>query len=323
MLEESYIDAFLVAHGGRLVTEDYFNHMTQDTHHLLNSVTKSFVGMLAGIAVGEGLLDPEQLIAHYLPELDGSAWEGATVRHLLDMTTGVKYEEEYSDPETDFWKEAAVVGWSPALVDENTPASLFDYARSLRGQDQENGSKFYYRSVNTNVLGMILEKVMDVPLGDSLTDALWSNLHTWHDASIVVDPVGFPYVGAGMSACARDLVNFGLMMINDGMLCGQQIVPAAWVRDTIAGDASSKQCFKDGAYGEAMAGWHYRNQVWVKDSEGGVMLAIGIHGQGIYMDKRNNVVIVVLSSQPASLDLEMNFDIVAGMDSIATHLGAD
>ena len=319
MIDDSYTDSFLVLKSGAIVTEQYYNNMTADSHHLMNSMTKSFVGMLAGIAVERGLLNPEALITEYLPGLDNSAWEGATVRHLLDMTAGAYYHEDYADPEADFWKEAAIVGWRPALVDENTPGSLYDYARSLQGKDQENGSMFHYRTVTTNVIGMILEKTMGGRLGDLLTEEIWSKLAPRNDANVVVDKLGALYVGAGMSACARDLANFGMMMINDGSLNGRQIVPAGWIQDSITGDETSSACYESSEYA-AFGFSHYRNQVWIKDSAAQVMLALGIHGQIIYMDKLNDLVMVKLSTQPESVDMDMFMDAFAAMDAIAAKL---
>ena len=321
MIEDSYTDSFLVVKSGAIVTEQYTNNMTLDSHHLLNSVTKSFVGMLAGIAVERGLLDPEASVTKYLPDLDNSAWEGATVRHLLDMTAGANYHEDYAEPEADFWKESAVVGWRPALVDESTPETLFDYAKSLEGKDQDNGAMFHYRTVTTNVIGMILEQVMGRGLGELLTDEIWSKLSPRNDANVVVDKVGALYVGAGMSACTRDLANFGMAMINDGKINAQQVLSTHWIQDTVEGDSTSRQCYLDSDYA-ALGLSHYRNQVWVKDRDKSVTLALGIHGQIIYMDKSSDVVIVKLSTQPESVNLDMFVDAFAAMDAIAKNLSA-
>lgn len=321
MIGASYTDSFLVVKSGAIVTEQYFNNMAPDSHHLMNSVTKSFVGMLAGIAAERGLLDPQASITKYLPDLDNSAWEGATVRHLLDMTAGANYHEDYADPMADFWKESAVVGWRPALVDESSPETLYDYAKSLEGKDQENGAMFHYRTVTTNILGMILEQVMDKGLGELLTDEIWSKLSPRNDANVIVDKVGALYVGAGMSACTRDLANFGMAMINEGQINGQQVLPAQWIQDTVEGDSSSRQCYLDSEYA-ALGLAHYRNQVWVKDRDKSVTLALGIHGQIIYMNKSSDVVIVKLSTQPDSVDLDMFVDAFAAMDAIADKLSA-
>jgi hypothetical protein len=321
MLEHSYTDSFLVAKSGVIVLERYFNNMNVDSMHLLNSVTKSFIGMLAGIAVSRGLLDPQSLVTDYLPELSNSAWEGTSVRHLLDMTAGADYGEDYTDVNADFWKEASIVGWKPELVDHNTPDTLRDFAKSLEGKDQNNGERFHYKTVTTNVIGMILEQVMGHNLGNLLSEELWSKLAPSHDANVVVDRAGGLYVGAGMSACARDLVRFGMMLTNGGQLDGRQIVPTNWIEDTIAGEAHSASDYAASEYA-ALGLSHYRNQVWVKDSAKQVMLALGIHGQIIYADKLNDIVIVKLSTQPASVELPMFVDAFSAMDAIAETLSA-
>jgi hypothetical protein len=317
MLERASCDAFLVAQGGCVVAEHYFNGAGPDSPHLLNSVTKSFVGMLAGIGVERGQVDTSSPVIRYVPELDNAAWHGTTVRHLLDMTAGARYSEDYADPQTDFWKESAVVGWRPALVDDRTPPCLLDFAHSLDGQDMQNGSMFHYRTVCTNVLGMVLGRAMGARLATLLETEIWSKLGTEHDATIVVDRAHVPFAGAGMSATARDLLNFGLMMINDGQLGGRQIVPAAWIADTVAGDDTSRACFAKGEYGELLRGWHYRNQVWVASSEPAVMLAIGIHGQLVYMDKAREIVIVMLSSQPEPLDVDLSLQVLTALQVVA------
>jgi hypothetical protein len=124
-----------------------------------------------------------------------------------------------------------------------------------------------------------------------------------------------------MSATARDLLNFGLMMINDGRLGGRQIVPAAWIADTIAGDGTSRDCFVKGEYGQLLPGWHYRNQVWVASAEPAVMLAIGIHGQLVYMDKARDLVFVMLSSQPEPLDLGLSLQVLTALLAIGAQVG--
>ncbi|MEM1190116.1 MAG: serine hydrolase [Pseudomonadota bacterium] len=319
MIADSFTDSFLVVKSGAIVSEQYFNHMSVDSLHLMNSVTKSFVGMLAGIAVQRDLLDPAALVTSYLPGLDNSAWDGATVRHLLDMTAGANYGEDYTDLKADFWQETSVVGWRPDLLTGSTPETLYEYARALRGKDQQNGEKFHYRTVTTNVIGLILEEVMGRPLGELLTDELWTKLSPRNDANVVVDRAGALYVGAGMSACTRDLALFGSLMIGDGRIGGEQILPAEWIQDTLAGDATSSQCYLDSEY--AVFGFsHYRNQVWVKDSAAGQMLALGIHGQIIYMNKPADVVIVKLSTQPEQVNMEMFVDAFAAMDAIAAAL---
>jgi CubicO group peptidase (beta-lactamase class C family) len=320
LVENSQTDAFLVSRHGTILSEHYFNSMSADSHHLLNSVTKSYVGVLTGILIEQGRLQVDDLVTKHLPDFLDSAFSETTVRHLLDMSAAVQFGEDYADPDADFWVESAVVGWRPALVQENAPNSLFDFAKSLKAKEQDNGEKYHYRTVLTNVLGMVLEQAGGQSLQHLLQTELWEKLGPEQDAAIVVDRTGYPYVGAGMNACARDLARFGQMIVQRGSFNGQQIVPASWVDDTRDGNDGAKRLFAASDYGEFMPGGHYRNKFWVKDSERGVLVAIGIHGQIIYMDMSTEVVIVKLSSQPESADIPIFSDSFSAMDAISSAI---
>ena len=320
LLESSCTDAFLVAKDDELVCEQYSNGMAPDSHHLLNSVPTSFVGMLTGIVAARGQLDPGDPVSKHLPEFAGSAFDETSIRHALDMSAAVAYGEDYADPNSDFWIESAVVGWQPGLVTSDLAKTLFDYARGLKQKEQPDGDKFHYRSVLTNVLGMVLERATGSGLGELLEAEIWKKLGTEHDASIVADRVGFPYVGAGMSCSARDLLRFGLMLVNEGRLNGEQIVPQEWVQDTCVADAQAVGAFARGEYGEAIPGAHYRNQCWVTDAERGVMLGVGIFGQSVHVNLTAKTVIVKLSSQPEPLDFELFLNSFAAMNAVSETL---
>lgn len=300
MLEEGYTDAFLVVKDNAIVFEQYSNGMAADSFHLLNSVTKSFVGMLAGILISRGLIRETDLVTQYIPELVESAFSESTIRHLLDMTAAPKYGEDYSDPTADFWVEAAVVGWRPALKTKESARTLLAYAKTLTESEQLDGEKYHYRTVLTNMLGMVLERAGQSSLQDQLQNDIWRKLGPEQDAAIVLDSAGFPYVGAGMNACARDLARFGQMIIQQGEYNGEQVVPTDWIHDTRHADDQARINFARSDYGAMFPGGHYRNQVWVEDAEKGILVAIGIHGQVIYMNMRTQVVIVKLSTHPES-----------------------
>ena len=300
MLDDSYTDAFIVVKDNAILCEHYANGMAADSFHLLNSVTKSFVGMLAGIHISKGLIQETDLVTQYLPELADTAFSESTIRHLLDMTAAPKYGEDYADRSADFWVEAAVVGWRPALRTKESATTLLAHATTLTESEQSNGDKYHYRTVLTNVLGMVLERAGQGSLQEQLQNELWQKLGPQQDAAIVVDSVGFPYVGAGMNACARDLARFGQMMIQQGEYNGEQIVPQQWIDDTRHANDQARINFAQSDYGAMMPGGHYRNQVWVEDADKGVLVAIGIHGQVIYMNMQTQVVIVKLSTHPES-----------------------
>ncbi|MGI9327335.1 MAG: serine hydrolase domain-containing protein, partial [Pseudomonadales bacterium] len=158
MLRDTYTDAFLVIQDDAIVMESYDNGMAPDSHHLLNSVSKTFLSMLLGTLVADGLIDPNERVTKYMPEFANTAFRETTVQHALDMTAAVSFGEDYADPLADFWIETSVVGWRPALVNDRTPATLHDYARSLTKTEQLDGEKFHYRTVLTNVLAMVIEQ---------------------------------------------------------------------------------------------------------------------------------------------------------------------
>jgi len=301
-LDSTFTDAFLVLKEGVIVTEEYRNNMQDNTQHLLNSVSKSFVGMLAGIAVEDGLLDTSKYVSAYLPELANSAFSETTVQRALDMTAAVAYSEDYDQPKDDFWHEAAVVGWRPDLQSDSSPRSLIDYCKERSQTEQGEGERFHYRTVLTNLCTAVIERATNTPFCEFFAQRLWQPLGPEQDANVVVDPTGLPYMGAGMSACARDLARFGEMLRNDGFYNDQQILPASWVRDTRVGNDELRELFAASDYHGLLPNGHYTNQVWA-DRESDEIMCIGIHGQTIYIHRSKQLVCVKLSSHPYPTDL--------------------
>ena len=301
-LDSTFTDAFLVLKEGVIVTEEYRNNMQDNTQHLLNSVSKSFVGMLAGIAVEDGLLDTSKYVSAYLPELANSAFSETTVQRALDMTAAVAYSEDYDQPKDDFWHEAAVVGWRPDLQSDSSPRSLIDYCKERSQTEQGEGERFHYRTVLTNLCTAVIERATGTPFCEFFSRRLWQPLGPEQDASVVVDPTGLPYMGAGMSACTRDLARFGEMLRNDGFYNDQQILPASWVRDTRLGNDELRELFAASDYHGLLPNGHYTNQVWA-DRESDEIMCIGIHGQTIYIHRSKQLVCVKLSSHPYPTDL--------------------
>jgi len=301
-LDSTFTDAFLVLKEGVIVTEEYRNNMQDNTQHLLNSVSKSFVGMLAGIAVEDGLLDTSKYVSAYLPELANSAFSETTVQRALDMTAAVAYSEDYDQPKDDFWHEAAVVGWRPDLQSDSSPRSLIDYCKERSQTEQGEGERIHYRTVLTNLCTAVIERATNTPFCEFFAQRLWQPLGPEQDANVVVDPTGLPYMGAGMSACARDLARFGEMLRNDGFYNDQQILPASWVRDTRLGNDELRELFAASDYHGLLPNGHYTNQVWA-DRESDEIMCIGIHGQTIYIHRSKQLVCVKLSSHPYPTDL--------------------
>ena len=300
MLTSTHTDAFLVLKGGEILFEEYFNGMKPESLHLMNSITKSFIGMLAGILSNKGAFDIQDKVTKYVPELYDSAFADTTIQSALDMSAAVKFEENYDEPLCDFWKEASVVGWRPDLVDENSPKSLLDFAVSLKETEQEEISGYHYRSVLTNLIGIVLERATNKRVQDLLEEHVWQKLKTEQDAVLVVDRTGLPFTGAGMNACARDLARFGQMILNDGLYQGEQIVPKDWIDSTRIVDDDYRDRFAKSDHGAMLPGGHYKNYMWVANSE--EMMCIGIYGQTIHINRNTGVVIVKFSSFPEPAD---------------------
>ena len=303
-LDSTYTDAFVVLQDGVVITEQYFNNMNERTPHLLNSVSKSFVGMLAGIAVDDGALVTDHLVSNYLPQLADGAFRHTTLQTALDMTAAVAYSEDYDQRTDDFWHEAAVVGWRPDLQTDTSPRSLLDYCQQRSQTEQDEGAHFHYRTVLTNLCAAVIESAVGQPFDEYFAQRLWQPMGCEHDANVVVDATGLPYMGAGMSACARDLARFGELLRNDGFYNDTQIVPASWVRDTRLGNDQVRQLFAASEYRGLLPNGHYRNQVWA-DPTAQEIMCIGIHGQSIYVNRAKALVCVKLSSHPYPADLPL------------------
>jgi len=328
-LEASYTDGFLALHHGRIVVERYGNGMTQSTRHLLQSVSKSFTGALAGVLVGSGALDPGGFVTDYVPTLRGTSFEGATVRHILDMTAGTRFSEDYDDPGSDVRRYEIAAGWQP-LVHGQTGIDLAAYIGTLPNRSA-HGEAFAYRSILTDVLAEVIEGASAERFAEAMSGLLWSRMGVEHDAEITVDRHGNAMSDGGISVTLRDLARFGQLYLRDGSLGGSQVLPAAWVADTRFADATCRGVFlaslpaahagRSPAQRACAPRGHYRNQWWVLDPGAGIMMGSGIYGQYVYVDAARDVVLAKLSSLPRPLDPTIAADTLSAFASLAAHLG--
>ncbi len=327
MLAETYTDGFLVLHQGKIISEQYFNGMAADTPHLLMSVSKSVVSTVAGILADQGLLDVSAAIEKIVPELAGTSFAGATVRHLLDMRAGTRFDESYDNPESDVRTYERVYLWRPDGA-EPRPADALEYYATL-GNDGEHGGPFRYRSILTDVLGWVLEKAGGARLHDLIARLIWQPMGAEFDAEITVDGRGNAMADGGVCATLRDLGRFGLLFAPagrpDGVRRGRvgpgRVVPAGWVRDTITGAADGPQAFL--AAGDAPgfpAGAHYRNCWWVREPAIPFFHASGINGQNIFVHVPTQTVVAKFSTWPTALSSKIKVT-TDGARAIAEALG--
>jgi CubicO group peptidase (beta-lactamase class C family) len=301
MLAESYTDGFLVLHRGRIVAEQYFNGMAEDTPHLLMSVSKSVVSTVTGILVGQGLLDVAARVERIVPELTGTSFEGATVQDLLDMRAGTHFDENYADPAADVRTYERVYLWRPDTA-EARPADALAYYATLHN-DGPHGGPFRYRSILTDVLGWVVERAGAARLHELIARLVWQPMGAEFDAEITVDAHGNAMADGGICATLRDLGRFGLLFAGAGARSrGWNVVPSQWLDDTIAGAPDGPDAFI--AAEEPLRyipGMHYRNCWWVAQPAVPFFYAAGINGQNVFVDQCKQVVIAKLSTWPSAL----------------------
>jgi CubicO group peptidase (beta-lactamase class C family) len=305
--------------GAQVLVERYPGGMAPATLHLLMSVSKSVVGITVGALVGQGVIDTEAPVTHYVPALYESGYAGATVRHLLDMRSGIRFSEDYLDPTAEVRVLEQAFGWAPKLMPD-VPGTLRDFLVSL-SQDGPHGGPFDYRSCETDVLGWVIEAATGRRFADVAAELVWSRIGAEFDANIGVDSEGSGMFDGGMSATLGDLARFGLMILRNGTsLTGDQVVPSWWVDDSFAGGPDSVRAFADSPGDNRMPGGFYRNQFWIPDAQRPVLLCLGIHGQMIYVNRRAGVVAAKLSSWPTPQNAWKLFSTVAAFDAISTDL---
>ncbi|MCH4880349.1 class C beta-lactamase-related serine hydrolase [Pseudomonas sp. TMW22090] len=315
-LAATYTDGIVVLHRGKLVYERYFGVLSPQGQHAAMSVTKSVVGTLGATLVAEGQIDDNKRVVDYVPELAGSAFGNATVRQVLDMTTGLKFSEDYADPKADVWAHGRAGSPLPFAKDYTGPRSYFEYLQTVQPQG-EHGAAFAYKTVNTDVLGWIIARATGRNVAQLLSERIWSRLGAEQDGYFTVDSIGTPFAGGGLNTGLRDLARFGEMLRNDGRFNGQQIVPKAVIDDIRRG--GDKQAFAKAGY-DLLKGWSYRSMWWVTDKEGGAFMARGVYGQRIYVDPKAELVIVRYASHPVAANAANDPVTLPAFEALARHL---
>src|SRR6267142_6738612 len=211
--------------------------MTADTTHLLMSVSKSVTSAVCGSLVEAGLLSPTDLVTKHIPELAGTSWIGCTVRHLLDMRAGTRFNEDYDDLEADVRVYEQVYLWRPRTHAE-LPADITAYYPTLVNQ-RPHGGPFDYRSILTDMLAWVMERAAGARLADLISAHLWEPMGAEFDAEVTVDSHGNAMADGGVCTTLRDLARFGQLLLDDGRRDGREVIPAAWIRDTLTPDPDS------------------------------------------------------------------------------------
>lgn len=301
-LEATFTDGFIVLKDGKCIYESYFDGQKADDRHIMFSATKSIVGLIAEDFVTKGVIDDSALSTAYVPELAGSAFGDATVRQIMNMTVGIDYLEVY-DVEA---SSTAQFGYASGLWDlpeaHRYTDNICDFLKQ-QAKKGEHGVRFSYVTACTEAMAWIVERATGQSIA-SLVESVWSKLGCERDAYFVNDAHGRVCAGGGFNATLRDIARFGLLVAQKGQWNGEQLFDTDTVDRLFQGADPAPYALNE-EFSLWTPGASYRSQ-WYVYAEQSVM-AVGIHGQVIYINQPGNVVIVKQSSSPeaeTALDLD-------------------
>ncbi len=275
-LKDFRTTSLLVIHDGKIVHEQYDLGTKADDLRISWSVAKSFLSAMFGIAVNEGKVTSiEDPVTKYVPALKQSAYDGVTIRHVLNMASGVKFNEDYLDFNSDIKRMGRVLALG---------GSMDEFAASIKEREREAGSARQYVSIDTHVLAMVLRAATGKSLMEYLGEKIWSKVGSGNDLYYLTDGFGVAFALGGLNMTTRDYARFGQLYLNEGKWLGEQVVPADWVRasTTISAPAAA----------EKSDVLQYGYQWWVPPGSDGDYFAVGVYGQYIYINPKAKVIVV-------------------------------
>ncbi len=296
-------NGLMVMHKGRVVHESYRNGLSRDLRHINMSTSKSFTGMAAQIAKQKGLFKEDELASKYVPELRGKdAWSDVTVRHVWDMRDGTKFDESYEDNNSDVRVQDRATGWRPR--GEGDPEGLRGFIKQgVNDKINPTGKAFNYSSIQTDILGLIIQEASGKPLAQFFEEEFWSKLGAAHDAGFGTDGFGQPIAQGAISMTLPDFARSALFVANKGRnFEGEQIIDEAFFDDLVTPNQMLKDAFPEAYKALIAPNGNYRSQFWVLDAEKKQFVMIGVYGQMAYFDYENEVTIVTFGSYPIAKD---------------------
>eukprot|EP00929_Paragymnodinium_shiwhaense_P088652 TRINITY_DN48963_c0_g1_i2.p1 TRINITY_DN48963_c0_g1~~TRINITY_DN48963_c0_g1_i2.p1 ORF type:complete len:452 (-),score=65.24 TRINITY_DN48963_c0_g1_i2:99-1325(-) len=324
-LESVHTDAFVVVKDRKIVCEQYLGEQTADRPHIVQSITKSLVALTAACCFDVLERKGERLTEKLLPELTGSGYEDSTLGHLLDMTCATQFSEAYADPSapaggSDMTGLCMAMTWHPRERPEQRSdpalANIRSFLRSLRRKrGTSHGTSFTYQSTTSECLCWAVEaaaggRAPGRQFEELLSSKIWAKLGQEHDANITVDDEGVCGVSGGFSCTARDLARVGQLLVDEGRcMAGEQIIPPEFIADCLAPDAATRARYSsEDPYGQA-----YKNNFWIcgKSHSDASLMGYGIHGQVLWAEPSDKLVIVKMSSSEHPMD---DFEYAATME---------
>ena len=290
-LSDTMTTGLLIMQNDRILLERYAHGHSETGRHIAWSVSKAVLSALFGIAVEEGhIRDIMQPVTDYLPELEGSGYDGVSIKNILQMSSGVGFDENYGDPDSDInrmSRELALGG------------TLLEFAATLE-RARPPGTLQHYVSIDTQVLGTTLVRATGRSLADYTSEKLWKPVGMEQDAYWMVDGSGMEMAFGGFNASLRDFARLGRLYLNGGRWEGKQIVPAAWVKASITPDAPHLMTGPKPGSDNTMG---YGYQWWLPADSDGDFMALGVYNQMIMVDPKHRLVI---AKHSANRDFQHN-----------------
>lgn len=281
-MESQRTAALVIVQDGKVRLERYGLDFGPEGRWTSFSVAKSFTSTLVGAALKDGSIRSiEDKVSDYIPDLRGSAYDNVTIRQLLTMTSGVKWNENYADPQSD----VALFNVHEAEPGVDVTVS---YMRQLEAEATP-GTKWVYKTGETNLIGVLVSSATGKPLSDYLSEKIWKRFGMEQDASWLLGSTGHEISGCCMQASTRDFARFGLFILGGGLVDGEPVLPDGWIAESTSKQADTDQ--PDYGYGY---------QWWTLDGE--AFMARGIFGQSIFIDPERKLVIASNGNWPQASD---------------------
>ncbi len=304
-IQDRAVTSLLVLRDGKIVHETYNLGTAPEDRRIGWSISKSYLSALFGIVMAEGAITSlDDPVTKYAPTLKGGAYDGATIRNILQMTSGVRFDEDYLDYHSDINKMGRVLALG---------GSMDGFAAGLRERFAAPGETWKYVSIDTHVVGMVIRGATGRVIPDLLAEKIIVPLGLEAPPYVLTDGLGVAFALGGVNMTTRDYARFGQMIAQDGQWQGQQVVPADWIAASTVPSAPTEP-------GKTRYGYQW----WIpKGAADGVVMARGIYGQYIYIDRPRGVLIVTTAADRLFREPGVNDDNVAMFRAIAETVTSD
>ena len=295
VMEETETDVIVIAQNNSILFEKYNNGMSEKSPHILFSVSKSILGLIVGALIENKTLKESDLIIKFIPELKMTAYSDATVRDLLDMRVGVKFDEDYTATTGPIINYRYAANWNPVPAGVEA-GDLKSFMGSLTERDGSHNDRFHYVSPNTDLLAWVCERASGIRYSDLISELLWTPLGAESSGYITVDRLGGMRAAGGVCFTARDLARVGLMIGNYGYANNKQIIPEVWIDDIIQNGSDTAWQKRIGMDEFGNMPMHYRSFWYVQKNGDPLIHGLGIHAQYLFIDPKLNLSVAWFSS---------------------------